>query len=58
VAVRDIHAHFNLTGSADPAFSGFLQKIFRGSFFSCRFKVTRIEKFRDDVPPYRFIIKY
>jgi len=37
---------------------GFLQKIFQGPFFSCRYKVTRIEKFEDTVPPYRIICRY
>jgi hypothetical protein len=58
VTVREIRAHFNLEESAGPALSGFLQKIFQGPFFSCRYKVTRIQKFTDDTPPYRIICKY
>lgn len=58
ITVREIRAHFNLDDSAGPALSGFLQKIFQGPFFSCRYKVTRIEKFEDTVPPYRIICKY
>jgi hypothetical protein len=58
VTVREIRAFFDLDESAGPAFSGFLQKIHFGAFFSCRYKVTRIEKFRDETPPYRIIRKY
>ena len=58
VTVRDIRAHFNLEESAGQALSGFLHKISHGPFFSCRYKVTRIEKFEDTVPPYRIICRY
>ena len=58
VTVRDIRTHFNLDESAGPALSGFLQKIHQGPFFSCRYKVSRIEKFEDTVPPYRIIRRY
>jgi len=58
VTVRDLRTHFKLDESAGPALSGFLQKIFQGPFFSCRYKVTRIEKFVDTDPPYRIICRY
>ncbi|MCK9579741.1 MAG: hypothetical protein M0Q92_04740 [Methanoregula sp.] len=58
VTVREIRAHFNLDDSIAPALSGFLQKIYQGPFFTCRYKVARIEKFQDTVPPYRIISKY
>ena len=58
VTVRDIRARFNLDESAGPAISGFLKKIYQGPYFSCRYKVSRIEKFRDTLPPNRLICRY
>jgi hypothetical protein len=58
VTVREIRGYFDLTEPTGPAFSGFLQKIHHGPFYSCRYKVARIEKFRDTTPPYRIIKKY
>jgi hypothetical protein len=58
ITVKDIRTHFQLAESNGPAISGFLSKIHHGSFFSCRYKVARIEKFRDTAPPYRIIRKY
>lgn len=58
VTVRELRMRFGLDESAGPAFSGFLHKLHHGSFFSCRYKVARMEKFRDTLPPYRIIKKY
>ncbi|MDD1693650.1 MAG: hypothetical protein LUQ71_02900 [Methanoregula sp.] len=58
VTVRELRSYFQLDESAGPALSGFLHKIHHGPFVSCRYKVARIEKFRDTTPPYRIIKKY
>jgi len=58
VTVRELRLYFQLDESAGPALSGFLQKIHHGSFLTCRYKVARMEKFRDSTPPYRIIKKY
>lgn len=58
VTVRELRSFSGLDESAGPAFSGFLQKIHFGPSFSCRYKVARMEKFRDTTPPYRIIRKY
>jgi hypothetical protein len=58
VTVRELRAFFMMDESAGPAFSGFLQRIHHGSFPACRYRVTRMEKFRDSSPPYRIIKKY
>ncbi|MFA5269476.1 MAG: hypothetical protein WC379_16045 [Methanoregula sp.] len=58
VTVRELRMYFGLDDLAGPAIAGFLQKIYQGPFFTFRYKVARIEKFRDDVPPYRVIRKY
>jgi hypothetical protein len=58
ITVKDIRMYFHLAESDGPAISGFLSKIHHGAFFSCRYKVARIEKFRDTTHPYRIIRKY
>ena len=58
VTVREIRAQFDLDDSMAPAVAGFLHKIYQGPFFTFRYKVARIEKFQDTVPPYRIISKY
>ncbi|MDP3564285.1 MAG: hypothetical protein Q8R70_07310 [Methanoregula sp.] len=58
ITVHEIRMYFHLADSDGPALSGFLKKIHDGPFFSCRYKVARIEKFRDTNPPYRIIKKY
>jgi hypothetical protein len=58
ITVKDIRMHFQLAETDGPAISGFLSKIHNGPFFSCRYKVTRIEKFQDTAPPYRIIKRY
>ena len=58
ITVKDIRTHFKLAESNGPAISGFLKRIHHGSFFSCRYKVARIEKFRDPILPHRLIRKY
>ncbi len=58
ITVQDIRTYFQLAESDGPAISGFLSKIHHGPFVSCRYKVARMEKFRDTIPPYRIIKKY
>ena len=58
ITVQDIRTYFELAESNGPAISGFLSKIHHGPFFTCRYRVARIEKFRDTTPPYRIIRKY
>jgi hypothetical protein len=58
ITVQEIRTYFQLAESDGPAISGFLHKIHHGPFFSCRYKVARIDKFRDTTPPYRIIKKY
>jgi hypothetical protein len=58
VTVRELRSFFQLDESAGPALSGFLQKIYQWPSLSCRYRVERIEKFREITPPYRIIKKY
>jgi len=58
ITVQDIRTCFHLESSRGPAISGFLYKLYHGAFFACRYKVARIEKYRESVPPYRIIKRY
>jgi hypothetical protein len=58
ITVQEIRRYFHLAESDGPAISGFLSKIHYGPFFSCRYKVARMEKFRETTPPYRIIKRY
>lgn len=58
VTVSELRSFFQMDESAGPAFSGFLRKIHQGPFVACRYKVARIEKYQDTIPPYRIIRKY
>jgi hypothetical protein len=44
VTVNEIRTYFNLDEFSAPPISGFLQRIYHGPFFSCPFRVERIEK--------------
>jgi len=58
VTVRELRSFFKMDESAGPAISGFLQRIHHGPFHTCRYRVIRMEKFRDSAPPYRIIKRY
>lgn len=58
VTVRELRTFFRMDEATGPAISGFLQRIHHGPFHACRYRVTRMEKFRDTAPPYRIIKKY
>jgi hypothetical protein len=44
VTVNEIRTYFNLDEFSAPPISGFLQRIYHGPFFSCPYRVKRIEK--------------
>ena len=44
VTVNEFRTYFDLDEFSAPAISGFLQRIYHGSFFSCPYRVERIEK--------------
>ncbi|MFA4825804.1 MAG: hypothetical protein WC593_11700 [Methanoregula sp.] len=58
ITVQEFRTYFHLAESNGPAISGFLSKIHYGPFFSCRYKVARVEKFQETTPPYRIIKRY
>jgi hypothetical protein len=58
VTVNELRTHFHLDEFAAPAISGFLQRIYQGPFFSCPYRVERIEKVTVQKPKHRIIKRY
>jgi hypothetical protein len=58
ITVRDIRTHFDLDDIASPAISGFLRRIYHGPFFTCQYRVTRIERLIVNTPHTRMIKRY
>jgi hypothetical protein len=58
VTVNEIRTYFDLDEFSAPAISGFLQRIYHGPFFSCQYRVERIEKITIQTPHHRHIKRY
>jgi hypothetical protein len=58
LTVQELRTWFSQDCPSGQALSGFLGRNHNGAFAACRYKVTRIEKFRDTIPPYRIIRRY
>ena len=58
ITVQEIRAGFPSLCLSGPAVAGFLHRCHTMAFPSCRYRVTRIEKIRDTVPPYRSVRRY
>jgi hypothetical protein len=58
VTVNELRTYFNLDESSAPAITGFLRRIYHGSFFSCQYRVERIEKVTVEQPQHRIIRRY
>ncbi len=58
ITVQEIHARFQQDSPSGQAISGFLGRSHNGAFAACRYKVVRIEKFHNAIPPYRVIKRY
>jgi len=58
VTVNEIRTHFHLDELSAPAISGFLQRIYHGPFFSCQYRVERIENVTVQKPQRRIIKRY
>jgi len=59
VTVNELRNYYDLDECASQAISGFLQKIYCGSFASCPYRVERIERVTLDAKPHpRQIKKY
>ncbi|MFA5415709.1 MAG: hypothetical protein WC295_09450, partial [Methanoregula sp.] len=58
ITVRELRTHFHLDDTASPAISGFLRRIYQGPYFTCRYRVTRIERLIVNTPHTRMIKRY
>jgi hypothetical protein len=58
ITVQELRSHFDLDDTASPAISGFLRRIHHGSFFTCQYRVTRIERLIVNTPHTRMIKRY
>jgi hypothetical protein len=58
VTVNELRTHFNLDESSAPAIAGFLRRIYHGPFFSCPYRVERIEKVVTERPQRRIVRRY
>ncbi|MEN6443800.1 MAG: hypothetical protein WC391_03890 [Methanoregula sp.] len=58
ITVNDLRTFFHLDDTASPAISGFLRRINHGPFFTCQYRVIRIEKMIIDTPHPRMIKRY
>jgi len=58
ITVHEIRTHFDLDDTASPAISGFLRRIHQGPFFTCQYRVTRIERLIVKTPHTRMIKRY
>ncbi len=58
VTVNEIRTYFNLDEFSAPPISGFLQRIYHGPFFSCPYRVERIEKITVQKKQRRVIKRY
>ena len=58
VTVNEFRTYFDLDESSAPAISGFLRRIYHEPFFSCQYRVQRIEKVVVQNPQLRTIKRY
>ena len=58
VTVNEIRTYFNLDEFSAPPISGFLQRIYHGPFFSCPYRVERIERITVQKKQRRVVKRY
>jgi hypothetical protein len=58
VTVNEIRTYFNLDEFAAPPISGFLQRIYHRPFFTCPYRVERIEKISVQKKQRRIVKRY
>jgi hypothetical protein len=58
VTVPEFRAFFAMDKHASPAISGFFRRLHQGPFFTCPYRVARIEKLMVDTPHTRMIKRY
>lgn len=58
ITVQEFRTYFHLDEMYASAISGFLRRIYHGPFFSCHYRVERMERIIIKLPQRRFIIRY
>jgi hypothetical protein len=58
VTVSEFRTYFGMYEHSSPAISGFLRRLYHRPFFTCPYRVTRIEKMRVTTPQTRMIKRY
>jgi len=58
VTVNEVRTYFDLDEFSAPAIAGFLRRIYHGPFFSCPYRVERIEKVTVQNPHLRVVRRY
>jgi hypothetical protein len=58
VTVPEFRTYFALKERSSPAISGFFHRISQGPFFTCQYRVVRIEKLTVKTPNTRIINRY
>ncbi len=58
ITVQEFRTYFQLDEFSAPAISGFLRRIYHDPFFSCHYRVERMEKIVVNTPQRRIIKRY
>jgi hypothetical protein len=58
ITVQEFRAYFQLDEMYAPAIAGFLRRIYNGPFYSCHYRVEKMEKIVVDIPQRRSIKRY
>ncbi len=58
ITVQEFRTYFQLDEIYAPAISGFLLRIYHGPFFSCHYRVERMEKIIVKIPQRKIIKRY
>jgi len=58
VTVPEFRNYFAMDKQASPAISGFFRRLYQGPFFTCPYRVARIEKMMVNAPHTRMIKRY
>ena len=58
VTVPEFRTFFALNEHSSPAISGFFRRLYQGPFFTCPYRVARIEKMTVNTPHTRMIKRY
>ena len=58
ITVQEFRTYFQLDEFSAPAIAGFLRRIYHGPFFSCHYRVEKMERIVVTTPQRRIIKRY